>query len=71
MFIFYLFSGQAGYNVFKSIPYGPIKETLPYLSRRANENRSIFDKVIKERFLMRNELKRRLRENELFLQPKV
>ncbi|KAH9499393.1 Hydroxyproline dehydrogenase [Bulinus truncatus] len=33
--------GSSGYRVYKSIPYGPISETIPYLARRAQENKSI------------------------------
>ena len=43
----YNLAGQ-GYNVSKYIPYGPVKETLPYLIRRAEENAGIGDQMGEE-----------------------
>lgn len=55
---FYL--GGIGFSVYKYVPYGPVEEVLPYLSRRATENRSIFEKLQKEKRLIMTELKRRM-----------
>jgi len=48
-----------GYNVSKYVPYGPVKSTLPYLIRRAEENTSMAGQIGKELRLIRDEKKRR------------
>lgn len=52
--------GAAGYQAYKYIPYGPVAEVLPYLVRRANENRAIMNTAKDEREIVKNELLRRL-----------
>ncbi|EJW86428.1 hypothetical protein WUBG_02659 [Wuchereria bancrofti] len=51
--------GNAGYSVYKYVPYGPIDKVLPYLSRRAQENASVLGKIKREVGLMSRELLRR------------
>lgn len=48
-----------GYNVAKYIPYGPIKEVIPYLIRRAEENTSIAGQMGRELKLIQREIQRR------------
>lgn len=52
---------KEGYAVYKSVPYGSVDDTLPYLVRRAQENRTVLQGIRKERDLLRQELYRRLR----------
>ncbi|PBJ77399.1 proline oxidase [Trypanosoma cruzi cruzi] len=52
---------KAGFRVFKYLPYGPVKETIHYLGRRATENASVLANGGSEEVeLMRKELRRRL-----------
>ena len=50
----------AGFNVVKYVPYGPVKEVLPYLIRRADENTSVAGQTGRELDLLTREKKRRL-----------
>lgn len=51
----------AGYNVAKYLPYGPVKNVLPYLLRRVEENSSVSDQSSRELNLIKKEIKRRRR----------
>jgi len=50
---------QAGFNVAKCVPYGPVKEVFPYLIRRARENSSVTGEMSRELGLILTEIKRR------------
>ena len=50
---------EEGYNVIKYLPFGPIKEVIPYLIRRAEENTSVKGQTSRELQLIKTELKRR------------
>ena len=49
----------SGYNVAKYVPYGPVKEVLPYLIRRAQENTSVKGQTGRELGLIIKEKNRR------------
>jgi proline dehydrogenase len=50
-----------GYNVAKYVPYGPVREVLPYLIRRAQENTSVKGQTGRELSLIMKEKARRAR----------
>ena len=50
---------QAGCNVSKYLPFGPIGDVIPYLMRRAEENTSVGGQTSRELGLIKKELQRR------------
>ena len=50
---------ENGYNVVKYVPFGPIRDVMPYLIRRAEENSSVGSQSSRELQLIKKELHRR------------
>jgi proline dehydrogenase len=50
---------ETGYNVAKYLPFGPVKDVMPYLIRRAEENTSVAGQTTRELNLLKEERKRR------------
>jgi proline dehydrogenase len=50
---------QAGCSVSKYLPFGPIKDVVPYLMRRAEENTSVGGQTNRELGLIKKEMERR------------
>lgn len=50
---------DAGCKVSKYLPFGPIKDVVPYLMRRAHENSSVSGQTGRELGLIKKEIKRR------------
>ncbi len=50
---------KLGYNTSKYIPFGPVKDVMPYLIRRAEENTSVAGQTNRELELLSAERKRR------------
>ncbi|WP_396589971.1 proline dehydrogenase family protein [Allomuricauda sp. R78024] len=48
-----------GYNAAKYVPYGPVRDVMPYLIRRAEENTSVAGQTTRELGLLQKEKKRR------------
>lgn len=58
---------RAGYNVSKYLPYGPVEATLPYLTRRAEENTAIAGQMSKELTIIVRERERRKNAGQCLL----
>jgi proline dehydrogenase len=50
---------KEGYNVAKYLPYGPVRDVMPYLIRRAEENTSVAGQTNRELELIKKERNRR------------
>lgn len=50
---------RKGYNAAKLVPFGPVRDVVPYLLRRAQENTSVKGQTGRELSLLREERKRR------------
>jgi len=48
-----------GYNTAKYVPFGPVRDVMPYLIRRAEENTSVAGQTSRELNLIKQERKRR------------
>ena len=54
---------KQGFRVAKYLPFGPMELSLPYLFRRANENKSVAGQVSRELSLIKKELERRAKQS--------
>lgn len=50
---------RAGYRVEKYLPYGPVREVIPYLIRRTKENSAVEGQMNRELRLLEKEMQRR------------
>lgn len=50
---------KEGYNTAKYVPFGPVRDVMPYLIRRAEENTSVAGQTSRELNLIKQERKRR------------
>lgn len=50
---------ENGYNVAKYLPFGPVRDVMPYLIRRAKENTSVAGQTSRELNLLKTERQRR------------
>lgn len=53
---------EHGFNATKYLPYGPVRDVIPYLIRRAEENTSVAGQTTRELALVNKEIARRKRK---------
>jgi proline dehydrogenase len=58
--------GGAGYKAYKYIPYGQVKQVMPYLMRRAQENSGVMGNANREIKFLKEELVRRFKQASPF-----
>lgn len=56
---------KLGFTATKYLPYGPVKDVIPYLIRRAQENTSVAGQTTRELSLIKKEIKRRKKQHVL------
>ena len=56
---------KEGYNVSKYLPYGAVRDVMPYLIRRAEENTSVAGQTSRELSLLKKERNRRKKQGRL------
>ena len=56
---------KEGYNVSKYLPYGAVRDVMPYLIRRAEENTSVTGQTSRELSLLKKERNRRKKKGRL------
>jgi proline dehydrogenase len=54
---------KEGFEVSKYLPFGPIRDVIPYLMRRAQENSSVSGQTGRELSLLTREIARRKKSN--------
>lgn len=54
---------KLGFNAYKYLPYGPVKDVIPYLIRRAQENTSVNGQMSRELKLIEKEIERRRKKS--------
>lgn len=60
-----------GYNLYKYLPYGPVKKVIPYLLRRAQENSSVLSGAKSDIDALTYEIRSRILPSQPYLQSSL